>query len=99
MRYCEFAHVADLPDGRKEWHCPHCDYRPKVRSDRPPISECSGESPVEYVRSAQESTTWFRPGTWLETGIKVVTLGLVKPCCKCSKRKRAMDRWGAKVMG
>ena len=57
MRHCDFQHVADLDDGRKEWHCPHCDLRFKVFSERPPISECSGDSPVEVIRSAVIQST------------------------------------------
>lgn len=51
MALCEFTHVRDLDDGRKEWHCPHCNLRPKAPGDKPPVSQCTGESPVEVIHS------------------------------------------------
>lgn len=36
----------------------------------------------------------IRPGTWLEHAIAAATLGLVRSCTACSRRKRRLDALG-----
>jgi hypothetical protein len=48
MRHCEFI------DEQETWRCKHCGLATPKRSDKPPISECSGDSPVEVIRQEQQ---------------------------------------------